>query len=171
MNKIIVVATIAVLATVGGVAFTAFPTAQVPQGDKSLQEAGANAAEAKAITIWRDPNCGCCAGWVEHIQAYGFKTKVIETAAIDAVKARLGVPDSLAACHTAEIGGYVIEGHVPAAAIDRLLAERPRAKGLAVPGMPAGSPGMGGAPETYDVVLFGPSGQSVFGKFKGETQI
>lgn len=123
------------------------------------------------VTVHKDPNCGCCGGWVEHLQARGFKTKVIETSAVDAVKTRLGVPDNLAACHTAEIGGYVIEGHVPAKAIERLLAERPSAKGLAVPGMPAGSPGMGGAPEAYDVVLFGPKGQSVFGKFRGDAQI
>lgn len=128
-------------------------------------------AASPLVTVHKDPACGCCGGWVEHLQARGFKAKVIETAAVDAVKARLGVPPDLAACHTAEVGGYVIEGHVPAKAIERLLAERPRAKGLAVPGMPAGSPGMGGAPEAYDVVLFGPNGQSVFGRFKGEAQI
>lgn len=123
------------------------------------------------MTVHKDPNCGCCSGWVEHLQARGFRTKVIETTAIDGVKTRLGVPSDLASCHTGEIAGYVIEGHVPAKAIERLLTERPKAKGLAVPGMPAGSPGMGGAPEEYDVVLFGPNGQSVFGRFKGEAQI
>ena len=86
------------------------------------------------------------------------------------MKAKLGVPNDLAACHTAEIEGYVIEGHVPAIAIRRLLAEKPQAKGLAVPGMPVRSPGMevdGSAPEPYDVMLFGASGQRVFARFEG----
>jgi len=89
--------------------------------------------------------------------------KTIETAHLNAVKKRLGVPDDLASCHTAEIAGYVIEGHVPASALKRLFAERPAASGLAVPGMPIGSPGMeGGAPESYEVVIFGhaPKGPS-----------
>jgi hypothetical protein len=123
------------------------------------------------ITVHKDPNCGCCGGWVEHLEARGFKTKTIETAALDGVRARLGVPSDLAACHTAQVGGYIVEGHVPASAIARLLTERPRAKGLAVPGMPSGSPGMGGELEEYDVVLFGPNARRVFGRFKGETQI
>ena len=86
------------------------------------------------------------------------------------MKARLGVPKNLHACHTAEIDAYAIEGHVPAGAIRRLLEERPRVKGLAVPGMPVGSPGMeveGMAPETFDVIAFGPGGQSRFARFKG----
>ena len=86
------------------------------------------------------------------------RPKVVETVEIKRAKVRLGVPPELASCHTAEIGGYVLEGHVPADAIKRLLSEKPGAKGLAVPGMPVGSPRMeaeGSAPETYDVVLFG----------------
>ena len=86
------------------------------------------------------------------------------------MKVRLGVPDDLASCHTAEVGGYVIEGHVPADAIKRLLAEKPQAKGLAVLGMPIGSPGMeveGVEDDTYDVVLFGPAGQKTFARYKG----
>jgi hypothetical protein len=107
----------------------------------------------------KDPTCGCCSGWVQHLQNAGFATKVLDTRDIDAVKKRLGVPDDLAACHTAEVAGYVIEGHVPAAALSRFLAEKPNATGLAVPGMPIGSPGMeGGRPEKYDVVLFGQNG-------------
>lgn len=121
------------------------------------------------ITVHKDPNCDCCTGWVKHLEAAGFPAKVIETNDITAIKTKLGVPDDLAACHTAELDGYIIEGHVPARAIDRLLAERPKAKGLAVPGMPAGSPGMGGAPEVYDVVLFGPE-RRVYGKFRGNRE-
>ncbi len=127
-------------------------------------------AAGAAITVHKDPNCGCCSGWVDHLQASGYAAKVIETADIDAVKKRLGVPADLAACHTAEVGGYIVEGHVPARAIAKLLAERPSAKGLAVPGMPAGSPGMGGDPEVYEVILFGPSGNRVFGRFKGDIE-
>jgi hypothetical protein len=97
---------------------------------------------------------------------------VLDAADIDAVKKRLGVPDDLAACHTAELASYIIEGHVPAAALRRLLAEKPRAAGLAVPGMSIGSPGMeGGRPEKYDVVLFGPDGRRTYMSFIGEQRV
>ena len=132
------------------------------------------ATTAPKITVSKDPTCGCCGGWVDHLKAEGFAVEVTETKAINRVKARLGVPSDLAACHTAEIAGYVIEGHVPAAAIRRLLAEKPQAKGLAVPGMPVGSPGMeveGSAPESYDVVLFGSFGQRVFARFEGAREL
>jgi hypothetical protein len=133
----------------------------------SLLPTGALPATAEpAITIHKDPTCGCCSGWVQHLQKAGFVTKVVETGDIDAVKTRLGVPDDLAACHTAEIAGYVIEGHVPATALRRLLAEKPHATGLAVPGMPMGSPGMeGGSPEPYEVVVFGPNGRFPYMRF------
>ena len=97
-------------------------------------------------------------------------TRDAETGAINRVKARLGVPNELASCHTAELAGYVIEGHVPAASIKRLLAERPEARGLAVPGMPIGSPGMevpGLPDEEYAVILFGSFGQSQFSRYRG----
>jgi hypothetical protein len=130
------------------------------------------AAQELLITVHKDPNCGCCSGWVQHLQKAGFVTKVFDTNDIDAVKKRLGVPDDLATCHTAEVAGYVIEGHVPAAALRRFLAEKPQAKGLAVPGMPIGSPGMeGGKPEKYDVVLFGPDGRRTYVSFIGERSI
>jgi hypothetical protein len=127
------------------------------------------AADGPVITVHKDPSCGCCSGWVQHLQGAGFVAKVLETRDIDAVKARLGVPDDLAACHTAEISGYIVEGHVPAAALKRLLAEKPKAAGLAVSGMPVGSPGMeGGSPEPYDVVLFGPDGRRTYARFLGD---
>ena len=94
------------------------------------------------MVVTKDPNCGCCTGWVKHVQAAGFDVEVVESSEINRLKTRLGVPEALASCHTAEIGGYVVEGHVPPAAIKRLLAEKPAGKGLAVPGMPVGSPGM-----------------------------
>ena len=122
------------------------------------------------VVVAKDPTCGCCSGWVDHLKQAGFPLAVIETPEISRVKTRLGVPRALAACHTAEVGGYVIEGHVPAPAIRRLLAERPQATGLAVPGMPVGSPGMqveGMEPDTYEVVLFGPSGQRTVARYRG----
>jgi hypothetical protein len=128
------------------------------------------AQDLPKIVVTKDPTCGCCAGWVDHLRQAGFSAEVIETSEINRVKVRLGVPQDLASCHTAEIGGYVIEGHVPADAIKRLLAEKPAAKGLAVAGMPMGSPGMemeGMAPETYEVVLFGPTGRTTFARYEG----
>lgn len=122
------------------------------------------------MTVTRDPNCGCCGGWVAHVKAAGFPVAVIEAADLAPLKARLGVPDALVACHTAEVGGYVVEGHVPGDAIKRPLTERPQATGLAVAGMPVGSPGMevsGTPPETYEVVLFAPGSQRVFARYRG----
>lgn len=127
-----------------------------------------------SIRVHRDPSCGCCGAWVDHLRASGFTAEVIETAEINRVKSKLGVPQSLASCHTAEVDRYVVEGHVPAAAITRLLTERPVGKGLAVPGMPVGSPGMeveGAEPEIYSVILFGPSGQRTYSRFRGATEI
>jgi hypothetical protein len=135
----------------------------------TLNPALAEAGLPKVI-VSKDPNCGCCSGWVDHLKAAGFPVEVVTTPQVNRIKVRLGVPDDLASCHTAEVGGYVIEGHVPADAIKRLLVENPQAKGLAVPGMPVGSPGMevaGVDDDTYDVVLFGPSGRNTFARFKG----
>jgi hypothetical protein len=137
-----------------------------------LPAAGLWAAEEQVITVHKDPNCGCCTGWVEHLRETGFTVQAIDTAELDAVKTRLGVPRDLAACHTAQVAGYVVEGHVPAAALKRLLAEKPSAAGLAVPGMPVGSPGMeGGPPESYDVILFGPAGRRTYMRFLGDKAI
>ena len=134
--------------------------------------AGASAAQKPAIKVAKDPNCGCCSGWVEHLRNNGFTATVADTADMQAVKTRLGVPAELASCHTAEIAGYVIEGHVPAQAIERLLAEKPDARGLAVPGMPIGSPGMeGGRPEVYEVILFGNSAPAGFGRYLGDKPV
>jgi hypothetical protein len=137
-----------------------------------LQTSTLFAGEKQVITVHKDPSCGCCSGWVQHLQDAGFVTKVLDTRDIDAVKKRLGVPDDLAACHTAELAGYIIEGHVPAAALKHFLAEKPNAKGLVVPGMPIGSPGMeGGRPEKYDVVLFGQNGRRTYMSFIGEQSV
>ncbi|MEQ1613770.1 MAG: DUF411 domain-containing protein [Hyphomicrobiaceae bacterium] len=130
------------------------------------------AATPPTIIVSKDPNCGCCTGWVQHLRRNGFAATVVETPDMQAVKTRLGVPAELASCHTAEIDGYIIEGHVPALAITRLIAEKPNAIGLAVPGMPIGSPGMeGGTPEIYDVILFGSGRRESFGRYKGARAI
>ena len=135
-----------------------------------LAAARATATELPGVVAHKDPVCGCCTAWAEHLRQAGFPVEVVEAADMAVVKARLGVPETLASCHTAEVEGYVLEGHVPAEAVLRLLAERPQAVGLAVPGMPVGSPGMevpGMAPDTYDVVLFGPRGEAVFARYEG----
>jgi hypothetical protein len=125
-------------------------------------------AQSPAILVHKDPNCGCCTGWAQHLRDAGFAVTVEETTDLKTVRKRLGVPSDLAACHTAEVGGYVIEGHVPALAVRRLLEKRPAALGLSVPGMPVGSPGMeGGTPVKYDVVLFGATGRQPFMQFIG----
>lgn len=119
------------------------------------------AAPGRAITVYKDPNCGCCKNWVDHIRAAGYTATVHDTADMATVKSSMGVPSALESCHTARVGSYTIEGHVPADVIDRLLKEKPVAMGLAVPGMPMGSPGMeGGTKEKYDVMLFDKSGKS-----------
>jgi hypothetical protein len=114
------------------------------------------AAEAPPImTVYRSPSCGCCKKWVEHIRAAGFRVDVKELDDLSEIKATLGVPSALQSCHTGVLGAYFIEGHVPADLARRLLKERPKILGLAVPGMPIGSPGMeGGVPERYDVIAF-----------------
>jgi hypothetical protein len=120
----------------------------------------ARATQATAIEVWKDANCGCCEGWVEHMRAAGFQATVHDVGDLGAIKSAKGVPDALQSCHTAVVDGYVIEGHVPAADVRRLLAERPRAAGLAAPGMPPSSPGMDIPGTPYQVVLFGGAGSS-----------
>ncbi len=125
------------------------------------------AAHAATMTVYKSPACGCCAKWVEHVEKHGFDVTTVPTADMMAVKKKAGVPDELASCHTTIVGGYVVEGHVPAADIKRLLAQKPRAKGIAVAGMPMGSPGMehGDHREPYATMLIGKDGKtSVFAR-------
>lgn len=116
------------------------------------------------VEVWKDPNCGCCKDWIRHLEANGFQVKVHDGGNMEA-RVRLGVPNALGGCHTALVGGYAVEGHVPAREIARLLKERPKAVGLAVPGMPVGAPGMngpeyGGKKDPYDVLLIQANGSS-----------
>lgn len=121
---------------------------------------------APSVTVYKSPTCGCCTKWVDHLRASGYTVTAKDVADVDSIKAELGVPGALASCHTALVGGYVIEGHVPAADIARLLKEKPKVTGIAVPGMPMGSPGMEGPrKDAYEVVAFETNGATrVFAK-------
>lgn len=122
------------------------------------------AAQSGAVMVLHHaPGCGCCLGWAAHARRAGFRVTVRESADLAAVKRRLGVPNSLSSCHTVEVGGYVVEGHVPLADVARLLRERPAGvRGIAVPGMPVGSPGMevpGGERQAFETLSFNAAGQ------------
>lgn len=106
----------------------------------------AGAADRSAV-IYKHPQCGCCTGHADYLRDNGYAVRVVETENIDQVKRMAGIPEALASCHTTMIDGYVVEGHVPVGAIDRLLAQKPPVKGISLPGMPLGSPGMDGAKE------------------------
>lgn len=126
------------------------------------------ARQARSLTVYKTATCPCCDGWIEHIRRAGFEPAVEVLPELSGVRARLGVPDEAASCHTGMVGGYAVEGHVPAQDVLRLLSERPRARGIAVPGMPLGSPGMetrDGRRETYATLLIGLDGAlSVFAR-------
>lgn len=121
-------------------------------------------AKQEVIEVYKSATCGCCTQWVEHLRTNGFEVKAQNVPNTAAYRARFGIPAALGSCHTATIGGYVLEGHVPAREIRRLLMEKPKAVGLAVPGMPMGSPGMEMADmptDAYDVLLVRKDGSHV----------
>jgi hypothetical protein len=159
----------AALALVGAVAIVLGSRESAPAGsDAPAAAASAPATRAVAsileaapgedvIQVYKSPTCGCCGDWVEHLREHGFAVEVIDQPNMTAVKNELGLPRDMASCHTARIAGYLVEGHVPAEDIQRLLDERPAVAGLAVPGMPVGSPGMeveGRAADPYEVLAF-----------------
>ena len=121
-------------------------------------------ADSLTVTVYKSPTCVCCGAWVDHMRGAGFHVVTIEASDMNGIKAKHGVTNELSSCHTATVGGYVLEGHVPAADVRRLLTERPGVMGLAVAGMPKGSPGMEGpVSERYDVIAFSRGGgRSVF---------
>lgn len=126
-----------------------------------------SAAFAADMTVTKSPWCGCCSAWIEHMRQAGFEVTVLEEEDLTAIKEKMGVEPKLQSCHTGEVEGYVIEGHVPATDVLRLLTERPKARGLTVPGMPVGSPGMemGDRKDAYDVLLIKEDGTTeVFSK-------
>ena len=133
------------------------------------QQAGADARPS--IQVAKTATCGCCHAWIKHLQNAGFgvSAKNMSSGTLSALKKENGILPKFASCHTAKVGGYVIEGHVPAEDILRLLREKPDAVGLSVPGMPIGSPGMeGGRPEVYEVVLFGRDRPQSYGRYLGD---
>ncbi len=118
-------------------------------------------AKEPTITVYKDASCGCCKSWIEHLIKHGYRVDAKDSPDMTEVKRSLGIPDALSACHTAVVNGYLIEGHVPAADIARLLKEKPKVAGLAVPGMPMGSPGMEGPrKEHYKVLSFDKAGKT-----------
>ena len=119
-------------------------------------------ADDDEVVMYKDPNCGCCGKWAEHMREHGFKVKEVATTEMGQVKGEAGVPQALGSCHTAKVGGYVVEGHVPAADVRRMLTEKPAIAGISAPGMPMGSPGMEGPypADRYDVVSFDAQGRT-----------
>lgn len=135
-------------------------------------DAAAMAADPRLVVVHKNETCSCCHEWVEHLKKNGFRVVVRDVSNLGPIKNRVGVPYGMGSCHTAEVGGYFLEGHVPAADIARLLEERPHAKGLTVPGMPIGSPGMeieGMEAQPYDVHVVAPDGStSVYAHHGGD---
>ncbi len=129
-------------------------------------QVGTAAIQSETVTVWKTPTCGCCKDWVIHLRKEGFNVVTNDVPDTAPVRQKLGLPAKFGSCHTAQVGGYVIEGHVPAQEVKRLLREKPAAVGLAVPGMPVGSPGMEmrdemlGVRDAFDVVLVAKDGSS-----------
>lgn len=154
------VRSLSLLAIVAGLSACA-PTTEAPIAVAAAAELSAEAHGLPLALVHKSPTCGCCGLWVDHLKEAGFPVEVRDSEDVTPVKQRLGVPYGKGSCHTAEIAGYFIEGHVPAEDIKRLLAEKPDAKGLVLPGMPMGSPGMEGPEGTarpYTVELVGRDG-------------
>jgi hypothetical protein len=158
-------ALVTTLAACGGSSGDTAPKAAAPAAPVAPAAAPAAptaAADAPRLVVYKDPNCGCCKKWVEHMQQAGFRVETHDTSGVDGIKDQAGVPTGVRSCHTGMVGGYAIEGHVPAEAVRRLLREHPAGvAGLAVPGMVTGSPGMEGPdPQHYDVIAFTKDGHT-----------
>jgi hypothetical protein len=146
-----------------GLALSAVGVRDIPRAHASVG--------GTAITVYKSSTCGCCAKWVDHLRAAGFTPAVHDVEDMDGIKDQMGVPKAVRSCHTALLGPYMVEGHVPAGDLDRLMAQRPKVAGLAVPGMPGGTPGMaepGAPPEPYEVLAFTLDGKtSLFARHPG----
>lgn len=135
----------------------------LPAQDRGEARAAASTEGSSEVVVYKTATCGCCSSWIEHLEAAGFRVTAHDEADLTAVKNRLGVPGPVRSCHTALVDGYLVEGHVPADVIRRLLEERPQVAGVAVPGMPIGSPGMeipGRPADPYDVLTFDGRGRT-----------
>lgn len=145
--------------------FAAFPIISILAGGR------AGPQSRQPMTVYKSPSCGCCGKWVEHVRSAGFTVTIKDVNDLEPVKKELGIPAALASCHTAVVGPYLVEGHVPADVISKMLTDKPNGRGIAVPGMPVGSPGMevpGTAPDRYDVLLFATNGTTrVFARREG----
>jgi hypothetical protein len=141
---------------------TAAQNSRQPTSENVTATAEAQAVLASEITVFRSPTCGCCGKWIDHAEAAGFQVKDELTEDMSAIKQQYGVPQTLTSCHTTVVGDYVVEGHVPVEDVQRLLVEKPDVAGIAVPGMPIGSPGMesGDYTEPYTVFSFTESGET-----------
>ena len=128
---------------------------EAEQSALSSAQAAVATSQSSPMVVYKNASCGCCGIWVDHMRKAGFTVEVHDIDNLSPVKERVGLPYGMGSCHTAEVGGYFVEGHVPAVEVQRLLAEKPAAKGLAVPGMPLGSPGMeqGNVQQPYEVHL------------------
>ena len=152
-------AAVGLLATGVAVVLIAGMGSQDPGGPSGSAAATADTGDGPAVHVYKTATCGCCAKWITHLEEAGFAVTAENTRDLMAVKRREGIPTDLSSCHTALVNGYVVEGHVPASVIQAFLEEAPAAAGLAVPGMPIGSPGMEGRnPESYDVYAFDEDG-------------
>jgi hypothetical protein len=134
---------------------------QADAAPERAAEAPEGRADLPTVVVFKTPTCGCCTGWVDHMRAAGFTVDARDVTDIMSVKRDAGVPGAMSSCHTSIVDGYVVEGHVPAEQVERLLADRPDIAGIAVPGMPTGSPGMEGRnPEPYQVLSIGRDGSA-----------
>jgi hypothetical protein len=136
------------------------PRIAEPPSRRAAELPSRRAAEPTTLTVYYSPTCGCCKKWADHIKANGFAVTAIEQSDLSDLKADLGVARHLQSCHTATVAGYVIEGHVPAADIKRLLTEKPKVTGLTAPGMPGASPGMDTGKDPYEVLTFDAKGKT-----------
>jgi hypothetical protein len=138
---------------------SAAQAAAAPNGSAAKVAAAAPAGQTVEVTVYKSPTCGCCTKWEDHLRENGFRVVSVQREDMNAIKQEHGIPQGLQSCHTALVNGYAVEGHVPADVIRKLLTERPRVKGIAVPGMPMGSPGMEGPhKDEYEVYTFDASG-------------
>ncbi len=142
-------------------ASSASPATEVPVVSAVTAVSATPAGSGPTIKVYKDANCGCCKEWVTHLEQNGFKVESVDMPDLSAVKQKYGVKPELESCHTGVVNGYTVEGHVPADLILKMLKEKPAIAGIAVPGMPSGSPGMeGGAKEKYDVLTFDRAGRT-----------
>jgi hypothetical protein len=165
--RLLQVATAVVAALILLLAACAGPPADVDEPPATaVGVAGSGAVSARAMTVYRSPDCSCCHVWADIARRDGWTVATVDVIDMTEFRARHAVPADAQSCHTAIVDGYVVEGHVPLAAVDRLLAERPQIDGISLPGMPAGSPGMGGVAEApFEVLALTDGETSLFGSY------